>query len=60
MDNEIEKLELHIVRLEQAIRQVQKLKQMGLTDAKVDAKIDKYLDEILKTREEIEKLKEQK
>ena len=60
MYNEIEKLELHIVRLEQAIRQVQKLKQMGLTDAKVDAKIDKYLDEILKTREEIEKLKEQK
>ena len=51
---------MHIVRLEQAIRQVQKLKQMGLTDAKVDAKIDKYLDEILKTREEIEKLKEQK
>ena len=32
MEKEIEKLELHIVRLEQAIRQVQRLKRMGLAD----------------------------
>lgn len=34
MEKEIEKLELHIVRLEQAIRQVQRLKRMGLADEK--------------------------
>lgn len=58
MEKEIEKLELHIVRLEQAIRQVQKLKQMGMTDAKVNEKIDEYLDGILKAKKRIKELKE--
>ena len=58
MEKEIEKLELHIVRLEQAIRQVQKLKQMGMTDAKVNEKIDEYLDGILEAKKRIKELKE--
>ncbi|WP_346710477.1 hypothetical protein [Phocaeicola salanitronis] len=45
MEKEIEKLELHIVRLEQAIRQVQRLKRMGLADEKANQKIDEYLEE---------------
>lgn len=51
-------MELHIVRLEQAIRQVQKLKQMGMTDAKVNEKIDEYLDGILEAKKRIKELKE--
>ena len=39
MEKEIEKLELHIVRLEQAIRQVQRLKRMGLADEKANQKM---------------------
>lgn len=58
MDNEIKKLELHIVRLEQAIRQVQKLKEMGIPDSHIDEKIDEYLDGILKAKQRIEELKE--
>lgn len=53
----IEKLELHIVRLEQAIRQIQRLKQMGMPSGEIDRKTDEYLDGILKARAEIEKLK---
>lgn len=55
----IEKLELHLIRLEQAIKQVQRLRQMGLPDNVIDEKIDRYLDEMLETRSEIEKLKKQ-
>ena len=55
----IEKLELHLIRLEQAIKQVQRLRQMGLPDNVIDEKIDRYLDEMLETRNEIEKLKKQ-
>ena len=58
MENEIEKLELHIVRLEQAIRQVQRLKGMGVPEDVISQKTDEYLDEILETKGEIEKLKE--
>ncbi len=60
MENEIKKLELHIVRLEQAIRQVQRLRQMGVADSKVDEKIDEYLDGILEAKRKIEELKKQK
>ena len=60
MDKEFEKLELHIVRLEQAIRQVQRLSKMGLPQDLINEKINGYLDEILKVREEIEMLKKQK
>ena len=47
MEKEIEKLELHIVRLEQAVRQVQRLKRMGLADEKANQKIDEYLEAVL-------------
>ena len=57
MDKEIEKLELHVVRLEQAIRQVQRLRQMGLDNEKIDGKIDEYLDGILEAKKRIEELK---
>ena len=57
MDKEIEKLELHVVRLEQAIRQVQRLRQMGLDNDKIDRKIDEYLDGILEAKKRIEELK---
>ena len=60
MDKNIEKLEMHIVRLEQAIRQVQRLRSMGMPEEMIEQKTDEYLDEILETRKEIEKLKEQK
>lgn len=53
----IEKLELHIIRLEQAIRQIQRLKQMGMPDAEIDRKTNEYLDGILQAKAEIEKLK---
>lgn len=59
MEDKIRKLELHIVRLEQCIRQVQRLKRMGLADEKVDEKIDVYLDGILEAKKRIEELKEQ-
>ena len=60
MDKEIEKLELHIVRLEQAIRQMQRLRNMGMPEEVIEQKTDEYLDEILETRKEIEKLKKEK
>ena len=60
MEKEIEKLKLHIVRLEQAIRQVQRLRSMGIPEDVIEQKTDEYLDEILETRKEIEKLKELK
>ena len=59
MDKEIEKLELHIIRLEQAIRQMQRLKSMGMPEEVIEQKTDEYLDEILETRKEIEKLKQE-
>ena len=59
MEDKIKKLELHIVRLEQCIRQVQRLKRMGLADEKVDEKIDAYLDGILEAKKRIEELKKQ-
>lgn len=59
MEDKIKKLELHIVRLEQCIRQVQKLKQMGLADETADEKTDAYLDGILEARKRIEELKKQ-
>lgn len=59
MEDKIEKLELHIVRLEQCIRQVQRLERMGLTDDKVTERIDAYLDDILEARKRIEELKKQ-
>lgn len=43
MENGIKKLELHIVRLEQAIRQVQRLSKMGLPQDLIDEKINGYL-----------------
>ena len=58
MENDVEKLELHIIRLEQAIRQVQRLRGMGVPENVINEKTDKYLDEIQETKREIEKLKE--
>ena len=60
MDKEFEKLELHIVRLEQATRQMQRLRSMGIPEEVIEQKTDEYLDAILEIRKEIEKLKEQK
>lgn len=60
MDKVFEKLELHIVRLEQAIRQMQRLRSMGIPEEVIEQKTDEYLDAILEIRKEIEKLKEQK
>lgn len=60
MDKVFEKLELHIVRLEQAIRQMQRLRSMGIPEEVIEQKTDEYLDVILEIRKEIEKLKEQK
>lgn len=57
MEDKIEKLELHIVRLEQCIRQVQKLERMGLADDKVNERIDAYLDGISEARKRIDELK---
>lgn len=59
MEDKIEKLELHIVRLEQCIRQVQKLERMGLADDKVNERIDAYLDGISEARKRIDELKKQ-
>jgi hypothetical protein len=59
MEDRIEKLELHIVRLEQCIRQVQRLKRMGLADDRANERIDTYLDGILEARKRIEELKGQ-
>lgn len=59
MEDRIEKLELHIIRLEQCIRQIQRLKMMGLADEKVDEKVDSYLDGILEAKKRIEELKKQ-
>lgn len=59
MEDRIEKLELHIVRLEQCIRQIQRLKRMGLADDRADERIDAYLDGILEARKRIEELKKQ-
>lgn len=60
MDKVFEKLELHIVRLEQAIRKMQRLRSMGIPEEVIEQKTDEYLDAILEIRKEIEKLKEQK
>lgn len=38
MEKEIKKVELHIVRLEQAIRQVQRLKSMGIPEEVIERK----------------------
>ncbi len=58
MESEIKRLELHIVRLEQAIRQIRRLKGMGVPEEKINQKTDEYLDAILEAKREIEKLKE--
>jgi hypothetical protein len=58
MEDNIKKQELHLVRLEQCIKQVQKLKAMGVPDEKIDARIDDYLDRILETKKRIKELKE--
>ena len=59
MKDTIKKLELHIVRLEQCIRQIQKLKLMGLADNNVDEQIDAYLDGIIEAKKRVEELKKQ-
>ena len=58
MESEIKRLELHIVRLEQAIRQIRRLKGMGVPEEKINQKTDEYLDAILEAKREIEELKE--
>lgn len=53
-------MELHVIRLEQAIRQVRRLKQMGMPDEEINKKTDEYLDGILEAKKKIEELKKQK
>ncbi len=56
MKEEIEKLKLHIIRMEQAIRQIQRMKALGLVEDGVEEKIDEYLDAILRARKKIKRL----
>lgn len=56
MKEEIEKLKLYIIRMEQAIRQIQRMKALGLVEDGVEEKIDEYLDAILRARKKIKRL----
>ncbi|WP_462360329.1 hypothetical protein [Paraprevotella clara] len=52
MKEEIEKLKLRVIRIEQAIRQIQRMQALGLVENGVEEKIDEYLDAILQARKE--------
>ncbi|BDI76187.1 hypothetical protein [Paraprevotella clara] len=56
MKEEIEKLKLRVIRIEQAIRQIQRMQALGLVENGVEEKIDEYLDAILQARKEIKRL----
>lgn len=56
MKEEIEKLKLRVIRIEQAIRQIQRMQALGLIENGVEEKIDEYLDAILQARKEIKRL----
>lgn len=56
MKEEIEKLKLRVIRIEQAIRQIQRMQALGLVENGVEEKIDEYLDTILQARKEIKRL----
>ena len=56
MKEEIEKLKLYIIRMEQAIRQIQRMKALGLVEDGAEEKIDEYLDAILRARKKIKRL----
>lgn len=56
MKEEIEKLKLRVIRIEQAIRQIQRMQALGLVEKGVEEKIDEYLDAILQARKEIKRL----
>lgn len=56
MKGEIEKLKLHIIRLEQAIKQIQRMQALGLVENGVEEKIDEYLDAILRARKKTKRL----
>lgn len=56
MKEEIEKLKLRVIRVEQAIRQIQRMQALGLVENGVEEKIDEYLDAILQARKEIKRL----
>lgn len=53
MDEQIEKLRLHVYRLEQCIRQVERLQEMGISNEVIENKIDEYLDEMLNVKKRI-------
>ena len=55
MKEEIEKLKLRVIRIEQAIRQIQRMQALGLVENGVEEKIDEYLDTILQARKEIKR-----
>lgn len=56
MKEEIEKLKLRVIRIEQAIRQIQRMQALGLVENGVEEKINEYLDAILQARKEIKRL----
>lgn len=56
MKEEIEKLKLRVIRIEQAFRQIQRMQALGLVENGVEEKIDEYLDAILQARKEIKRL----
>ena len=56
MKEEIEKLKLRVIRIEQAIRQIQRMQALGLVENGVEEKIDEYLEAILQARKEIKRL----
>lgn len=56
MEKEIEKLKLHIVRLEQCIRQVQRMQALGLLAEGSEERIDGYLDAIILAKKKIKEL----
>lgn len=53
MDEQIEKLRLHVCRLEQCIRQVERLQEMGISTDVIENKINEYLDEMLTVKKRI-------
>ena len=59
MENETKKLRLRLCRIEQSIRQLERMKKvMELSDEAIDAKLNKLLDlysEYLKKLDELEK-----
>lgn len=56
MNEQGEKLKLHLFRLEQCIRQAEKLHELGVPSEVIEEKINEYLDEMLEVRSKIKRL----